>query len=729
VRPAGPTFFLLDERTGWRRGHSVGVTEDRRGGLRLTADPNGVRSLARSDGSLGGLVLPEYVAVDGAGALFVLAPSPPFLRRFDPASGNFVPLPATGAPGVGPRRLGAPAAIAAAGRNLLVADPGNRQVAVFDTPTLALRAVWGPRDGTGRPTDPNASAVWKPLSVAVGPSGGYVLDAAYGIVYRHRTPLTPPELVAPSRPGVRCAGRPPSRDTWRRLAVGRSGRLYLLRRDAPLLDVYEPGGTFVDTADDPGVVADDFEPPPVTADHRGRIRIPVGLLAACPWLAPDGEGGAWFDPATGRPARFDPDEWTGPPEFVTTGTWISQPLDSQIYRCQWHRIQLDVGQLPTGTRLGIATYTDGEERALEEILALPAHLWSKVPDVVGPAAQAPRANPPAVRGDAAVLSREGRYLWLRLKLQGDGHGTPIVAAGRVHYPRRSHLELLPSIYAADDTARRFLERFLSILQTRLEPVEEAIHDYPAHFDPDAANPAMVDVLSTWLGLPTEGDWGSEQRRNLLRVIPASLRRHGTPAGMRTYVQAYLENITGLRLPPGHFPHIVEGYRERNHLSLTGGKAVGPGMTFWGPGKVARLQLDRFATEGHVRLVSTGDPDRDVFHYYAHRFRVVIPAAWVRTATEERMVRRAIEAEKPAHTDYELALLTPGVSVGRQSTVGVDTVIGSVPRARLACRHDANAAPSRPPRGRLGVDTVLCAGPRRSRNPRLTARVGADTTLI
>jgi phage tail-like protein len=556
-----------------------------------------------------------------------------------------------------------------------------------------------------------------------------VLDAAHGIVYRYRAPFAPPEPVSPTRPGTSCAGETPPVDTWRRLAVGRSGRLYLLRRDAHLLDVYQPDGTFVSTAADPGEVADDFEAPLLTVDHRGRICVPVGLLAACPWLAPDDGDAAWFDPATGQAAAFQPDEWIGPPEFVTAGTWISQPLDSELYRCQWHRIALDVPQLPAGTRLGIATYTDGEARRMEDILALPEHLWAELPDLVGPAAQARREEARAVRGDAAVLSREGRFLWLRLELRGDGHGTPIVSAGRVHYPRRSHIELLPSIYSADDTARRFLERFLSILQTRLEPVEEAIRDYPAHFDSDAANPAMVNVLSTWLGLPVEGDWGSEQRRNLLRVVPTSLRRRGTSKSLRTYVRAYLGNITGLQLPVGHFPHVVEGYRERNHLALTGRASVGPGSTLWGPGKVARLQLDRFSTEGHVRLVSIGDSDRDVFHHYAHRFRVVIPASWVRTAAEERMVRRAIEAEKPAHTDYELALLTPGVSIGRQSTVGLDTVIGAIPCARLACLHDRDAAPSRPPRGRLGVDTVLCTAPRRSRNLRLTARVGATTTLI
>ena len=85
--------------------------------------------------------------------------------------------------------------------------------------------------------------------------------------------------------------------------------------------------------------------------------------------------------------------------------------------------------------------------------------------------------------------------------------------------------------------------------------------------------------------------------------------------------------------------------------------------------VGRLQLGVYAREGEARLVSTGDPQRDLFHEYAHRFRVFVPAGWVRTAEQERMLRRAIEAEKPAHTAYDLCLVEPRFRVGVQSTVG------------------------------------------------------------
>ncbi|HEX6863314.1 MAG TPA: hypothetical protein VF414_10890, partial [Thermoanaerobaculia bacterium] len=122
------------------------------------------------------------------------------------------------------------------------------------------------------------------------------------------------------------------------------------------------------------------------------------------------------------------------------------------------------------------------------------------------------------------------------------------------------------------------------------------------------------------------------------------------------------------------------------------------------------------------------PERDVFHEHAHRFRVFVPSAWVRTAADERRLRRALDTEKPAHTAYDLCLVEPRFRVEVQSTVGLDTVIGGLPVTRLACHgaHDEldGEAPSRPPHGRLGYDTVLSGSP----GPKAVPRVGVETIL-
>jgi hypothetical protein len=231
----------------------------------------------------------------------------------------------------------------------------------------------------------------------------------------------------------------------------------------------------------------------------------------------------------------------------------------------------------------------------------------------------------------------------------------------------------------------------------------------------------------------EGAWNGEQKRHLLAAAPQVTPRRGRMDGLQAYLRIYLQNISGLAPEAQRdYPQIVEGFRERQYLMLAieNTADLGHGAPLWSPGVVGRLQLGVFAREGEVRLVSTGDPERDLFHEYAHRFRVFVPAAWVRTAEDERMLRRALDAEKPAHTRYDLCLVEPRFRVGLQSTVGLDTVIGAYPVARLACPHETDAPPSRPPRYRLGYDTILTSRPASGPNLHLApnTRVGLDTIL-
>ena len=111
--------------------------------------------------------------------------------------------------------------------------------------------------------------------------------------------------------------------------------------------------------------------------------------------------------------------------------------------------------------------------------------------------------------------------------------------------------------------------------------------------------------------------------------------------------------------------------------------------------------------------------------------------WVKTAGAERMLRRAINSEKPAHTAYDLVLVEPRFQIGRQSTIGYDTIIGVYPVTRLAptseeaMPDDECLAPSRVPRTpRLGYDTVLTAAPSASRGMGLNpvTRIGLDSIL-
>jgi phage tail-like protein len=310
-----------------------------------------------------------------------------------------------------------------------------------------------------------------------------------------------------------------------------------------------------------------------------------------------------------------------------------------------------------------------------------------------------------------IQSPPGRFLSVAIQLQGTGYATPVVTSLRITYPRASYLDFLPEIYSSDQEMRTFLERFLGIFQSEWDELERSISEYEANFDPDAV-PGGVAMreLARWMALPLEDTWTDEQNRRLLQTFPTIQSGRGTPASLRAWIGVYLANIAGLTPPEvmrSGFPSIQEGFVERRHLWLneenTGG--LGQSKPLWSPEVIRRLQLGGFSQAGEVALVSTGDPDRDVFDYYAHRFRVYVPAAWIRTADQEAMLRRAIETEKPAHTAYELELVQPRFRIGTQSTIGLDTIIGTPAGWFLPCA-DNDSPPSREASSRLGYDTVF-----------------------
>jgi phage tail-like protein len=368
-----------------------------------------------------------------------------------------------------------------------------------------------------------------------------------------------------------------------------------------------------------------------------------------------------------------------------------------------------LGELPPGTRVEFATFASENLPSFAVDGNAPASIWSRPFTLVGPTQAKPGAST-ATATDFLVLSNEGRYLWLRLRLEGDGYGSPLVSALRVHYPRQSETAYLPAIYRQDPESALFLDRYLSIAQTTLDALEGRIRDIAKYFDPKAvpAGPFLT-YLAKWLALPLEGSWTWEQKRRLLEAAPQFYQRRGTPASLRLYLQVHLSNLSGSGDAAAAigYPQLLEDFRERRYLMLARQGESGLGrQPLWGAGVEDRCQLGVFSTAGSVRMRSTGDPQHEFFQRTAHRFRVFVPSAWIRSADDERELRRAIDTEKPAHTAYDLCLVEPRFRVGVQSTVGIDTVIGGMPRARLGCLNDTQAPPSRQPRNRLGYDMVL-----------------------
>jgi hypothetical protein len=97
------------------------------------------------------------------------------------------------------------------------------------------------------------------------------------------------------------------------------------------------------------------------------------------------------------------------------------------------------------------------------------------------------------------------------------------------------------------------------------------------------------------------------------------------------------------------------------------------------------------------------------------FTVLVRAAEVPGARRDAL-RRAIDAEKPAHTDYHLCFADARMRVGFQARLGIDAIVaGGPPPLRLGDAvlgqdsfvGDAPAGGARVGAGaRLGRDTVI-----------------------
>ncbi len=86
----------------------------------------------------------------------------------------------------------------------------------------------------------------------------------------------------------------------------------------------------------------------------------------------------------------------------------------------------------------------------------------------------------------------------------------------------------------------------------------------------------------------------------------------------------------------------------------------------------RMQIGVHSTIGVDTALDGGSP-------YYFRATVRLPTNRPEEiAAKRRIVKAIIDAEKPAHTYYTLSVETPTFQIGRTSTIGLDTLIGTSP---------------------------------------------------
>jgi phage tail-like protein len=328
---------------------------------------------------------------------------------------------------------------------------------------------------------------------------------------------------------------------------------------------------------------------------------------------------------------------------------------------RWGRIILDAC-LPPGTDCRIATVTSDDEyaTAVPADPAVPAACQPADPAAIPPLppgelvvdpdrvvaplhrrrdAPTPWWRPtPGDRVDffeAPVLAPPGRYLWVTLRLTGNGATTPVIREVRVEHTAHDLIRRLPAVFTAGEPEPSFLHRYLAILDGLRHDLDLRSSHRDLLVDPASTPIEALDWLGSFVGLLLDDRWHEAARRRLVAEIVLLYRRRGTVWALSRYIELFLAGAgADERFRPGVAPVIVEHFR----LRQTGGPVPGD------------------------------DPALG-----AHRFSVLVTRPL--NAEQEAAVRHILDTERPAHTDYELCTVDAGMRVGDGLNLGLSSIVG------------------------------------------------------
>lgn len=184
-----------------------------------------------------------------------------------------------------------------------------------------------------------------------------------------------------------------------------------------------------------------------------------------------------------------------------------------------------------------------------------------------------------------------------------------------------YLEYLPALYQRDE----LMGRLLMLFESFWAPIEGQIEALPFYFDSQMTPPDFLPWLASWLDLALDERWPEKRRRRLLRSATSLYRRRGTKRGL----QEYLEIYTG------------EKARITEHRALS--FRLGPEARL-GPG--IALGADNVP---HTFTVTLCLPPASLSGDEEECARLALE--------RRRMIEAIIEAEKPAHTRYNLCIET------------------------------------------------------------------------
>ncbi|MGA1839275.1 MAG: beta-galactosidase [bacterium] len=224
------------------------------------------------------------------------------------------------------------------------------------------------------------------------------------------------------------------------------------------------------------------------------------------------------------------------PRYKSNGFLETRIFDGKETDCVWHRMFTD-GFIPSGTGIKVESRSSNDP---DMCLRMP---WQPEPNLYRRCngIELPYSHTfseEEVKMDGAgtwellLQNVQGRYMQLRLTLEGTGKSTPRLRALRVYYPRFSYLkEYLPVVYQEDKTSASFLERFLANTEGLYTVLESKIEQAQTLFDIKTTAAEYLNWLAEWIGAVLDPAWDEERRRFFLSHAMELFNQRGTLTGL------------------------------------------------------------------------------------------------------------------------------------------------------------------------------------------------------
>jgi phage tail-like protein len=324
-----------------------------------------------------------------------------------------------------------------------------------------------------------------------------------------------------------------------------------------------------------------------------------------------------------------------------SGVFFSRLLDSRTKETVWHRLVVQ------GESLGDASIrftfyageerwiqVGGRERDLEEFLQDPELSVREKDEQL----RAYRVKTVLNPRDILLHEVQGRYLWFRIELFGQGEESPTISHMKIYLPKQSWLGYLPEVYQTDPASKSFVERYLNMFQSLYTDLEQKIDHVARYLDPEVVEGEFLQWLAEWLDIDDSYLWTEDQLRYLTKNGISLYKMRGTRRAVSDMVALYL----------GEDPYIVEHYQ----LEGSEGDARTSGL-------LARLYGDN--------------------SYY---FTVVVRERCVPSVKEHKTLLKIIESAKPAHMEANVVVLKPYIFLDKYSYLGMNSVLGQYRPANL-----------------------------------------------